>query len=147
MGEDRRHARFETSIPIRFNLNPTYHLVPGIRMMGVGGTIRKISIQDVIIESRLNLLNVCQIFPEQMEDDCPFELEVVLTNFKGGMIAYQGVGGLVSIEPTTRGIRHFQAGFRLKDDENRTAARPTLESIRRAATAVKQKYFVGLEPV
>lgn len=147
MAEDRTYAQFEPRVPVQFNLNPTYHSVPAIRRMGVGGTIRKISPEDLVIESSLDLRDVCQIFSEEVEDDCHFELELILTNFKGGTIAYQGVGGLVSIERTTRGIRHFQAGFRLKDDENRTAARPILESIRRAATAVKQIYFVGLEPV
>ena len=38
----RRHSRFETTIPIHFNLNPDYHHVPQIRKLGVGGHLRRL---------------------------------------------------------------------------------------------------------
>ena len=90
MAEDRTYAQFEARVPVQFNLNPTYHSVPAIRRMGVGGTIRKISPEDLVIESSLDLRDVCQIFSEEVEDDCHFELELILTSFKGKRFLIRG---------------------------------------------------------
>ena len=88
--ESRKDPRFETAIPIRFNLNPDYHSVPEIRRLGVGGTIRNISLRGLRIDSRMDVLDVCQVFPEEMEEDSPFELEVMLWDSRRARLLIRG---------------------------------------------------------
>lgn len=98
----------------------------------MGGTIRKISLEDLVIESSLDLRDVCQIFSEEVEDDCHFELELILTNFKGKRLLIRGSVDWYQLSEPDRGIRHFEAGLYLNDEESRTAARAILESITRS---------------
>lgn len=133
-GEKRKHPRFAMTLPIRFNLNPDYHVVPGIRKMGVGGTVRNISSDGLLIDSRLDLLDVCQIFPEAMEDDAAFELEVVLTDPKERRVLIRGGVRWYHLREPEGNIRQFQAGLYLRDFESRVIAKSIVESI--TATAV-----------
>ena len=127
--DKRKHPRFETTLPIRFNLNPNYHFVPGIRKTGVGGTIRNISSEGLLIDSRLDLLDVCQIFPEAIEDDSAFELEVMFTDSKDRRLLFRGAVRWYCLSEPERNIRHFRAGLYLKDPESRAIARNIIESI------------------
>jgi hypothetical protein len=133
--ENRKHHRFEATIPIRFNLNPDYHFVPGIRRLGVGGTIRNISLQGVGIDSWMDLLDVCQVFPEELEDDSPFELEVVLSDSRGTRLLIKGAVSWHRLSEPESDIRHFQAGLHLRDDESCATARSLVESITGIALA------------
>jgi len=132
--ENRKHPRFETTLSIRFNLNPDHHFVPGIRKMGVGGTVRNVSPEGLSIDSRLDLLDVCQIFPEAIEDDSVFELEVEVTDFRKRKARIRGTVRWYRLSEPENNIRHFQAGLYLKDAESRAIARSIVESI--AATAM-----------
>lgn len=130
-GEKRKHPRFGTTFPIRFNLNPDHHVVPGIRKMGVGGTVRNVSCEGLLINSRLDLLDVCQIFPEAMEDGAAFELEVVFTDpkEKRRVLIRGGVRWYHLSEPEGN-IRQFQAGLYLRDLESQAIAKSIVESMR-----------------
>lgn len=127
--ENRKYPRIETALSIRFNLNPDHHFVPGIRKMGVGGTVRNISFEGLLIDSRLDLLDVCQIFPEAMEDDSAFELEVVLTDSRERRVLVKGAVRWYRVGGPEKKIRQFQAGLYLKDAESRAVARSIVESI------------------
>jgi len=126
--EKRKYQRVETIIPIRFNLNPDHHFVPGIRKMGVGGTVRNISSEGLLIDSRLDLLDVCQIFPEAMEDDSAFELELVLTDSRERRLLIRGVVRWYRLSEPQGNIRHFRAGLYLKDAESRSIAKSIIGS-------------------
>ncbi len=127
--EKRKHPRFEAVWPIRFNLNPDYHYVPAIRKMGVGGTIRNISLEGLLIDARMDLLDVCQIFSEEKEGDSAFQLEVVLTDSREMRRFLRGVVRWYRVGEPERNIRHFQAGLFLMDPESRAIARNIVESI------------------
>jgi hypothetical protein len=133
--DNRKHPRFETHLPIRFNLNPDYHFVPAMRKLGVGGTIRDISLLGVGIDSQMDLLDVFQVFPEEMEDESPFELELVLWDSRGTRLLIRGSVRWCQVSEPDNGMRHFEAGLYLKDDQSRTAARDILESITGVALA------------
>ncbi len=122
-----------TRIPIRFNLNPDYHFVPGMRQMGVGGTLRNVSYEGLRIDSRLDLVDVCQIFPEALEDDSPFELEVVLTDARERRWLIRGSVIWYLVTQLEENVRLFRAGLSLKDAESRAVAR----SITKWAMTVK----------
>ena len=129
-GDDRRkHSRFETVLPIRFNLNPDYHHVPAIRKLGVAGTIRNISWEGIAIHSRMDLLDVCQIFSEEMEGDAVFQLEVLFTDPRKMTHWIKGEVRWYRLSEPDGSIRHFQAGLYLKDAESRAATRSIIESI------------------
>lgn len=135
-GDDRRkHSRFETALPIRFNLNPDYHYVPAIRKLGVGGTIRNISWEGIAIHSRMDLLDVCQIFCEEMEGNAGFQLEVSFTDPRKMTHWIKGEVRWYRLSEPDGSIRHFQAGLYLKDAESRAVARSVIESI--SAKAMK----------
>jgi len=121
--EKRKHPRFMTRIPIRFNLNPDYHFLPGIRQMGVGGTLRNVSYEGLLIDSRLDLVDVCQIFPEALEDGSSFEVEVVLTDAKERRWLIRGTVIWYRVSQPEEGVRLFRAGLSLRDAESRAIAR------------------------
>jgi hypothetical protein len=125
----RKYPRFGINIPIRFNLNPQYHFVPEVRKMGVGGSVRNICREGLMIHSRMDLLDVCQIFYEAMEEDSPFELEVVVADFRGKRLLLRGSVRWYQLTDPDGGIRRFQAGLYLKDSESRSCARGIVKSI------------------
>lgn len=129
----RKYHRFETTIPIRFNLNPDFHFVPRIRKLGVGGKAHNISIEGVLIDSRMDLLDVCQIFPEAMKEDSAFELEVILTDLRGRRELIRGAVKWYRLSKPESDVRHFQAGLHLKDTESRAVAKGMVESITKLA--------------
>jgi hypothetical protein len=129
-GERRKHPRLETTLPIRFNLNPDHHVVPGIRKMGVGGTLHNISLEGLRIGSRLDLLDVCQIFPEALDNKSAFELEVVLTDSKERRVLISGRVRWYRLSKPEGDIRQFSAGLFLRKAESRIIARNIVESIR-----------------
>lgn len=126
--ERRRYPRVQKIIPVRFNLNPDHHFVPGIRKMGVGGTVRNISFEGLLIDSRLDLLDVCQIFPEAMEDDSDFELEIMLTDSRERRLLIRGMVRWYQLSDPEESVRHFRAGLHLKDAESQAFARTIVES-------------------
>jgi hypothetical protein len=131
--EKRKYPRVETKIPIRFNLNPDHHFVPGIRKTGVGGTVRNISREGLMIDSRLDLLDVCQIFPEAIEGGSAFELEVVLTDSMERRSLLKGAVRWYRLSVPNGNIRRFRVGLYLRDTESRVVARSIVE----AAMAVR----------
>ncbi len=130
--ENRRHSRFKTRIPVRFNLNPNYHFVPGIRKTGVGGTLRNVSPEGFLIDAPLDLIDVCQIFPEDLEADSPFELEVLFTDSRERRFLMRGSVRWYRVSEPERDIRHFEAGLHLRDAESRAVAKSMVRSITRA---------------
>ncbi len=128
--ENRKHPRLETTIPVRFNLNPDHHFVPGIRKMGVRGTVRNVSSDGLLIDSRLDLLDLCQIFSEAMEDESAFELEAALTDSKGRRVLIRGELRWHRLGEPKGDIWHFQGGLFLKDSESQGVARNIVESMR-----------------
>ena len=133
--ESRKDPRFETAIPIRFNLNPDHHFVPIIRKLGVGATIRNISLRGLGIDSRMDLLDVCQVFYEEMEEDSPFELEVLFWTSRGARLLIKGSVRWYRLSEPDGDIRHFQAGLHLKDGESIDATRSMIESASNTAMA------------
>jgi hypothetical protein len=127
--ENREYYRYETSFPIHFNLNPDHHYVPAIRKMGVAGTIRNISLQGLGIDSQMDLLDLCQIFSEAIEDGSPFELEIQFWDSSGRRVLLKGSVRWHQVSEPKNDIRHFKAGLLLKDAETLTAARGLVESI------------------
>jgi hypothetical protein len=127
--ENRKYRRFLTTLPVRFNLNPDHHVVPAIRKMGVGGTVRNISTEGLLIDSRLDLLDICQIFPEAMDDNSDFQLELQLTDSRERRLLIRGVVKWYHLSEPDSKIRHFQAGLYLKDPESRAIAQSLVESI------------------
>ena len=88
--DKRKHPRSQADIVVRFNLNPDYHYVPAIRKLGVGATVRDISVQGLRIDSQIDLLDVCQIFSEAIEDNSVFALEVFFVNSEGTKTLIRG---------------------------------------------------------
>ena len=127
--ENREYYRYETSFPIHFNLNPDHHYVSAIRKMGVAGTIRNISLQGLGIDSQMDLLDLCQIFSEAIEDGSPFELEIQFWDSSGRRVLLKGSVRWHQVSEPKNDIRHFKAGLLLKDAETLTAARGLVESI------------------
>jgi hypothetical protein len=128
-GERRAYSRFETSIPIHFNLNPDYHYVPTVRKLGVGGTARDISPEGLRVGVRMDQLDLFQIFPEEMEDDSPFELEVFLLDLKERRELIKGAVRWYRLSEPENDIWHFEAGLYLKDDASRALARGIIASM------------------
>jgi hypothetical protein len=127
--DNRKHPRHATAFPIHSNLNRDFHHVPAIRKMGVAGTIRNVSLQGLGIDSQMDLLDVCQIFPEAIEDGSPFELEIQFWDSRGRRVLLRGSVRWHRVWEPENNIRHFEAGLQLKDDESRTAAGVLIESI------------------
>ena len=97
--------------------------------MGVGGTVRNLSHEGLLIDSRLDLLDVCQIFPEAMEDDSTFELEVVLTDSRERRLLIKGAVIWYRLCEPEGSVHHFLAGLHLTDSESRAIARNLFESV------------------
>jgi len=133
--DNRKHPRNANAFPIRFNLNPDYHHVPAIRRLGVGGTARNVSSKGLLIDSWMDLLDLCQIFSEAIEDGSPFELEVVLTNSRQRRLLIRASVRWYQLSESENGIRYLRAGLQLKDDESLPAARALIESITGIALA------------
>jgi hypothetical protein len=128
-GENRKSPRFGIALPVRFNLNPDYHFVPAIRKMGVGGTIRNISSEGLLIDSQLDLLDLCQIFYEAMEDDSDFQLEMQVRDPRNRSTRIRGTVRWYNLSEPERNMRHFQAGLHLWDTGSRAIARSIVESV------------------
>jgi len=135
MVEKRKYPRFETDLPIRFNLNPDHHYVPEIRRMGVGGKIHNISLEGFKIDSHLDLMDVCQIFSEAIEDNSPFRLEIQLWDSRGRSSLLKGLVRWYKLSELKNDVRHFQAGLRLEDADSRATTQSILESITGLALA------------
>jgi hypothetical protein len=97
--------------------------------MGVGGTVRNVSYEGLLIVSRLDVLDLCQIFPEAIEDGSSFELEVTLTDKKDRKQLMRGAVRWFRLSEPERELRHFQAGLYLWDTESRSVARGIVASI------------------
>lgn len=132
--ENRKYPRFEAALPVQFNLSPDYHFVFGIRKIGVGGTIRNISHEGLLIDARMDLLDVCQIFSEEMEGDSTFQMELVFTDSRGKRHLIRGAVRWYRLSESESDIRHFQAGLFLMDAESRVIARNIVQSITPVAT-------------
>lgn len=130
MGKNqRKYPRFETNLPVRFNLNPDYHYVPRIKKLGVGGTIRDISWEGIRIDSQMDLLDVCQIFFEELDDDSAFRLEVLVTDRRKKTHYIKGEVRWYRVSEPERNIRHFQAGLYLKDAESQSVTKSVVRSM------------------
>jgi hypothetical protein len=97
--------------------------------MGVAGTIRNISLQGLGIDSQMDLLDVCQILSEAIEDGSPFELEVQFWDSRGKKVLLKGSVRWHQVSEQKNDIRHFEAGLLLKDNESLSATRGIIESI------------------
>jgi hypothetical protein len=132
--ERRRHPRRKAAYPVRFNLNPDHHFMQGLRTMGVGGKIRNVSQGGMMIDSRLDVLDLCQIFPEELEEDSPFELELSLSDSRGRRTLFRGTVKWYRLdEPDGQGLRHFQAGLRLRGENAYAVAETVLGSVSQQA--------------
>ena len=131
----RRHRRFKTHIPVRFNLNPDYHYVSGIRKLGVGGTVCNISHEGIRIESQMDLQDVCQVFSEAIEEGSPFELEVTFRDVRGIRALLRGSVRWYRVSEPEGEIRHLQAGLYLHDKESVSIAKGIIESVNGTLTA------------
>ena len=134
-GENRKYPRFETTLPIHFNLNPDYHYVPAIRKLGVAGTILNVSLEGLGIGAQMDLQDVFQIFAEAIEEDSPFELDVVFWDSKGRRFVIRGSVKWYKVSEAKNDTRHFKAGLHLRDAESRAATREIVESITGIALA------------
>ncbi len=97
--------------------------------MGVGGTLRNVSYEGALIDSRLDLIDVCQIFPEDIEDDSPFELELTLTDSREKTWLIRGSVRWYRVSELARNTSHFQAGLLLKDRQSRAIAKGIIKSV------------------
>ncbi len=75
----------------------------------------------------MDLLDLCQIFYEDTEDDSPLELEVFLTDPKDRMELIRGEVRWYRLSEPERDIRHFEAGIYLKDTDSKAVARGVVE--------------------
>lgn len=132
--ERRKHRRFRTNIPVRYNLNPEYHYVSGIRKLGVGGTVCNISHEGIRIESQMDLQDVCQVFSEAIEEGSPFELEVTFRDARGIRALLRGSVRWYRLSEPEGEIRHFQAGLLLRDEESIDIAKDIIQSLTRTET-------------
>lgn len=130
--EQRGSTRFSVAMPIRFNLNPDFHYVQSIRMMGVGGRTRDISKEGLSIDSRLDLGDVCQIFPEALEDGSVFELELELMDARDRKVRIRGAVKWYRVDEQPGDLLHFMAGVHLKDAESQAVATGLVTSAKKA---------------
>jgi hypothetical protein len=129
MGVDnRRYRRFMTAFPTRFNLCPDRHYVPEIRKWGVKGAVNNISVEGLLIDSQLDLLDICQIFSVAM-DDSAFELEVELTDARKRSVRLKGEVRWYRISGPDVADRHFQAGLYLRELESKSVATAIVKAI------------------
>jgi hypothetical protein len=129
--ENRKRPRLKTAIQVRFNLDSNYHFVPKIREKGIGGTVRNISSEGLGIESELDMLDMCQIFPESIEDGSVFGLELVFIDSERRKTLIKGEVSWHRMSQPQNDLWHFQAGLQPKDTKSRAVARRMFESISR----------------
>ncbi len=79
----------------------------------------------------MDLLDVCQIFSEEMDGDSAFHLEVVFTDHRDRRHLMRGAVRWYRLSESERDIQQFQGGLYLKDAESRTIAKSIVESIGR----------------
>jgi len=135
--ENRRNPRFKAAFPVRFNLDPKHHFVPRIRKTGIGGTVRDVSSEGLRIESEMDMLDVCQIFHEAIEDDSVFGLELVVSDSEHGKTPVKGEVRWYRVGDPQNDLRGFRAGLHLKDANSRAAVRTMIESISRPVKSSK----------
>jgi hypothetical protein len=126
--DKRKDPRFETALPINFNLIPDYRYPYSIVKFGVKGKLRNVSLEGIGIESHMDLEDVCQIFPEAIEEDSPFELEVFLWDSKGKCSLMRGSVRWYEVGEPDSGIRQFKAGLYLRNDKGRSVTESIIES-------------------
>ena len=136
--ESRRHRRLGTAIPVRFNLNSQHHLVPHIRKTGVGGTIKDISLEGLGIDCQMDLLDVCQIFPEALDGDSVFGLELVFTDSTRSEKRIRGEVIWYHVGELEKDLRPFQAGLHLKDAESLAVLGTLVQSMSQAAKPLEE---------
>jgi hypothetical protein len=127
--ENRKYPRFEIALPIHFNLNPDYHYVSQIKKLGVAGHLRDVSLEGIGIDSQMDLQDVCQIFSEAIEEDSPFELEVILWDSRGRRVLLRGSVRWYQVDEPENDTHEFKAGLYLRDYESRSATRSIIGSI------------------
>jgi hypothetical protein len=121
--EKRKFPRIDVAVPIRFNLDPDYHYVPTIRKSGVTGRVQNISPEGFKIDARMDLLDICQIFPEDPEEGAAFVLDVFFVDFKGNESVIKAEVRWYELGEPEDQIRQFRAGLYLRDPESRGAVR------------------------
>ena len=83
----------------------------------------------------MDVLDVCQVFPEEMGEDSPFELEVVLWGSRGTRLLIRGQVRWYRLSEPDGDIRHLQAGLYLNDQESVSIAKRIIEAFTGTATA------------
>jgi hypothetical protein len=102
--------------------------------MGVGGTVHNVSPEGLRIDSRLDLLDLIQIFPEARDDDATFELEATLPTAKEDRTVIRGTVIWYRLSEPEKKVRQFRMGLHLKDADSRALIESIVESIRAAAS-------------
>ncbi len=128
--DKRKHSRFETVVPIRFNLNPDHHFVPNIKSTWVGGTVKNISSEGLLIYARMDLFDVSQIFSESFEDRASVELGVFLTAPCGRPELVRGSVRWYRVSHLEGDVRKLQAGLYLRDVQSRAIANRIIDRIK-----------------
>jgi hypothetical protein len=77
----------------------------------------------------MDLLDLCQIFSEAMEEDSPFELELFLSDPKRGRELIKGAVRWHRLSESEGNTWQFQAGLYLKDAEGQATARGIIRSL------------------
>jgi hypothetical protein len=120
--EQRRSPRYPVSLPTRFNLNPDFHYLQSIRKMGVGGKVENISGEGLMLDSQLDVGDVCQIFPEAMEEGSTFEIELEIMDSRNRKTLLKGSVRWYQLEERPGNLLHLKAGVHLRDKESQAVA-------------------------
>ena len=121
--ERRKHPRLEIDILIHFNLDPDHHYVPGIRKKGIAGRVRNISPEGLRIDAQMDLLDVCQIFPEDTEEGAAFVIDVFFVDSRGKESVIKGEIKWYELGEPEDQIWQFRAGLYLIDADSRTTVK------------------------
>jgi hypothetical protein len=121
--ERRKHPRLDIDIPVFFNLDPDHHYVPTIRKSGVAGKVQNISPEGLMIDARMDLLDICQIFPEDTEEGAAFVLDVFFADSRGEKSVIKAEVRWYELGEPADQIREFRAGLYLRDAESRATLR------------------------
>jgi hypothetical protein len=127
--DSRRDVRFNLDLPVRFNLNPDYHYVQSIRKMGVVGRTRNISRSGLSIDSQLDLGDVFQIFPEAIEKESPFEMELEIMGSTKKNTRIKGAVRWYRLEERSGHLFYFEAGIYLTDSDSQKIAQNIVRSL------------------
>jgi hypothetical protein len=119
--ERRRHRRVRTKVPVHFDLDPDYHYVPSIKKFGIVGTVQNVSAEGLGIDARMDLLDVCQIFPEELVEGAAFVLDVFFVDSRGRRVIIKAEVRWYKVGHPGNGIRAFEAGLYLRDGESKVA--------------------------